>query len=123
MLLIGIVLIFVVTTTPVTSLAGAFLAGLMVDLWRGNVLGGSSIIYLVIAYAVHLYKRKFDATSLWFLTPFLLMVITLLSLVSGGRLVSLPALFEYIMLQKWIVLLLGGFWLWKRISGEKRLSV
>ena len=51
----------------VPSLLTAFFLGIIRDLWFGEMVGVGSLTYICVVYAVHLYKRKFNAKSAGFL--------------------------------------------------------
>lgn len=48
----------------------AFFAGVFLDFSSGTPLGLSSLIFLVAAYLLHLYSRKYDPLYLFFLPVF-----------------------------------------------------
>lgn len=51
----------------VFALTVAFLIGILKNLWFGETIGSASLLYICIVYAIHLYKRKFNARSWGFL--------------------------------------------------------
>lgn len=73
---LDIVLLIVITAAVIGSgleVAGvAFFGGLFADLAQGRVIGGSSMLFLLIAFVVYLYRRRFDATHPVFLPFFAL---------------------------------------------------
>lgn len=62
-----LIMVFAAYTTTGTGMAAAFISGLMLDMWDANPLGQSSLIFLAASFAINLYKRKFNATSFFFL--------------------------------------------------------
>ncbi|MBI4100127.1 hypothetical protein HY439_00075 [Candidatus Microgenomates bacterium] len=69
-LVILAVLIWVIIRLPKEGFAGAFLAGIILDLTRPeNPLGLSSVIFLLIAFLLNLYKGKFKITRFIYLFP------------------------------------------------------
>lgn len=49
------------------ALVVAFLLGIMKNMWFGETIGTASIVYILIVYGIHLYKRKFNARAVGFL--------------------------------------------------------
>lgn len=49
----------------------AFLAGFIVDLWQGNLLGLSSFLFLLFVFVFQLYGRKFIVYPAWFVFIYL----------------------------------------------------
>lgn len=49
------------------AMAIAFLLGILKNMWFGEVIGTASLMYVTVVFAIHLYKRKFNAKSLGFL--------------------------------------------------------
>jgi cell shape-determining protein MreD len=45
----------------------AFFLGIVKNMWFGETIGSASLLYICIVYAVHLYKRKFNARAAGFL--------------------------------------------------------
>ena len=60
-------IIFAAFTKSSQGYWGAFLAGILLDIWKGNTLGISSAYLLLLVFFLHLYNRKFNSTTLWFL--------------------------------------------------------
>lgn len=52
------------------ALTVAFLAGLTIDLLSGKTLGQTSLVFLILAFCIILYKNRFHADKLRFLLPF-----------------------------------------------------
>jgi rod shape-determining protein MreD len=67
MIFITYLIIFSSFYNQSASLLAAFLLGGMKDIWEGELLGVTSLAYVGIAFAIQLYKRKFNAQSPWFL--------------------------------------------------------
>jgi len=44
----------------------AFLSGLLLDLVTGNLVGFSSLVFLIISFLIYLYRRKFSSSHLLF---------------------------------------------------------
>jgi rod shape-determining protein MreD len=63
------------------ALLVAFLAGVILDLLKGQSLGVSSLLFLVISFLIGLYKNRFQAARLAFLLPFTLFSILLADLI------------------------------------------
>lgn len=69
---------------PVKSgLFWAFLTGLILDLVKGQALGLTSLIFLLLVFLLNLYKVKFKAGNLLYLLPFTLLSAWFDSLVRG----------------------------------------
>lgn len=107
-----------------TSMIGAFLTGLLVDVWQGRDLGISSLQYVVVSFLIQLYKRKFDATSMWFFIPFTFAALIVSNIVIYRIGLNMKALL--LLVQETSVFVVGigiGVGLWKRIFHVEDLSV
>ena len=76
MIVVLLLIMFATMVDGVTALAGAFLAGIIVDLWNADRIGISSVIFVTVAFILNLYKRKFNPEHLIFLIPFTLAAVT-----------------------------------------------
>ncbi|MCR4263371.1 MAG: rod shape-determining protein MreD [Candidatus Roizmanbacteria bacterium] len=74
MFILLLIIIFSMVADGSTVLIAAFLAGLIVDLWNGDRLGMTSLMYIVVCFLLNLYKRKFNPEHLVFLLPFTLFI-------------------------------------------------
>lgn len=69
-LVLLVVLSSAVLVSSRSGLIWAFLAGIVLDLATGQMLGFSSLIFLALAFLVNLYKSKFKAANFIYLLPF-----------------------------------------------------
>lgn len=68
----------------------AWLAGLILDLLSGRVLGTTSLAFLLLTLPVYFYKNRFQPDRWQFLLPFLLIALVLYNL--AFKFLDLPAL-------------------------------
>ncbi|MBI4136911.1 rod shape-determining protein MreD [Candidatus Roizmanbacteria bacterium] len=85
MIILLLVIIFSTFVDGMTALTAAFLAGLVVDLWNGDQLGITSLVFILVALLLNVYKRKYDPEHLVFLLPFTVLVVTAYSWFDQGR--------------------------------------
>lgn len=108
-----------------TGLLGAFIFGIIENLWNGETLGTASLTYIIIVYAVHLYKRKFNSKSPVFILLASIISIFIIEMIRSKSFIISFAFsiktFEisFITILIWVVL----YKLWDRKYGEKKLSV
>ncbi len=105
------VIIFAAFGSVFASMFGAFILGILVDLWRGNTLGTSSVIFVCLAFAIQLYKRKFNPQAPGFLllagmVTFVLsdVIASHGSIISWGRLVSALTV-AVVVISLWFIIL------------------
>ena len=79
-----LIILFASMVSPITSLTGSFLAGIMIDIWEGGTLGVSSLIYCTIAFILILYQRKFNARHIFFLLIYALIVVSAITFAKTG---------------------------------------
>lgn len=68
------------------ALIMAFLAGMILDLSTGRILGLDSFFFLSLTLLIHLYQRRFQADRLRFLLPFTFLAVIINSTLLGGAL-------------------------------------
>lgn len=119
------VIIFSAFGNTVVSLIGAFILGILKDLWEGQTLGISAFSYILVTYGIHLYKRKFNAHSAGFLFFASLVTIILSELIgANGKELSIGRVLWSVPL---IVAILTVWFIVRKIwappYGGKKLSV
>lgn len=65
----------------------AFILGLLKNMWFGETLGVASVLYICIVYAIHLYKRKFNAHATGFIFCASIITIFITSAIESGSMV------------------------------------
>lgn len=98
----------------------AFSSGVVLDLIRGENLGLSSLVFLILVFLLSLYQKKFNARNLFYLLPFALLSILIDGLVlrvpfSWGQLIWTGVLMIFL----WPVLLL----LESRLGQDSQLAL
>ena len=109
----------------VIALFGAFFFGIIENLWNGETLGTASFTYTIIVYAVHLYKRKFNAKSPAFIFLASMVSISIIEMIqSKSFAISTPFILKAFEVSVLTVLIWVLFYkLWERKYGERKLSV
>lgn len=98
----------------------AFSSGVILDLVRGENLGLSSLVFLILVFLLSLYQKKFNARNLFYLLPFALLSISIYGLVlrapfSWGQLIWAGVLMIFL----WPVLLISE----SRLEQDSQLAL
>lgn len=89
-------IIFSAFFSQTPSFIGAFILGMMKDLWEGERLGVTSLVYVVLVVLLQLYKRKFNAKSPVFLAGFSSLFLIVNDMVETSGSVSLGRSIEFV---------------------------
>lgn len=117
-------IIFASVSQSGPALIGAFLLGIFLDLWDGGALGYSSLFFLLVSFAIQLYKRKFNAHTPFFLIVAGIIVLYSYSLYRQKAFIPMNSVLQLFLLSFSVVVV----WviinrIWDRKFGEKNLSV
>ena len=107
------------------ALLVAFLLGIMKNVWLGETIGTASLIYICIVYAIHLYKRKFNARTIGFLFFSSVVVIVLAEALESGNSSFSQIQFMRAIGTSFIIVLLFKviYTLWGPQDNERKLPV
>lgn len=119
MVILLLIIIFSTLVSGTTSLVGAFLAGLLVDLWNGDRLGITSLIFVMVSFLLNLYKRKFNPEHLVFLLPFTMLIVALHSWIDHERQIVRSALLYDVM---WGSVGIVVLWLFVRLWRDRNAA-
>jgi len=86
------ILVFTAFNSSRQSLWVAFTSGLLLDLAQGTIFGLSSLLFLVLAFLLLLYSKRFEPTHLFFLPFFVFFNALLYSLVIWQQIYLLSSL-------------------------------
>jgi len=86
------ILVFTAFNSSRQSLWVAFTSGLLLDLAQGTIFGLSSLLFLVLAFLLLLYSKRFEPTHLFFLPFFVFFSALLYSLVIWQQIYLLSSL-------------------------------
>ncbi len=86
------ILVFTAFNSSRQSLWVAFTSGLLLDLAQGTTFGLSSLLFLVLAFLLLLYSKRFEPTHLFFLPFFVFFNALLYSLVIWQQIYLLSSL-------------------------------
>jgi len=124
MFILLLIILFSTLVDGFTVLIAAFLAGLIVDLWNGDRLGITSLVFLIVAFLLNLYKRKFNPEHLVFLLPFTILMVGIYSWIDHERqLVQSAILQDVVSGSVGIVVLWLFVRLWKERFVKKEESI
>lgn len=94
----------------------AFLAGLFLDFWTGNLIGRTSLSFLIIAFLAVIYSKKYSSSHFIFQAVYTFFAVWLLNFLRGG-LWSLSRGFF------WALFSIVGLFLIKKIWNKQELKL
>ena len=103
----------------------AFFLGIIKNIWFGEVIGSSSLLYISIVYAIHLYTRKFNARASGFLFFSSIAIIIISEAIESGSVSFSQVQFVRAIITAFVVVLVFKIVhkLWGPIHDERKLPV
>lgn len=94
----------------------AFFLGLFIDLWSGELIGRTSLSFLIITFLADLYSRKYSSGHFIFQAVFTFVSVWILDFIKGGLWTFGEGLF-------WAIFSSLGLFVIKKISSNTDLKL